>query len=124
MKLHEYGFGTCGMEQAFCAGTVKFDTDGAAAGVVLRKLPNNIVVTRAVAEVTTAFSANATLSVGAGDGANDILATSDVTATTAGAYTKQTFVKLERGAEVKVKLGGSPTAGEADIYLFFVSLPD
>ena len=124
MKLHEYGFGTCGMEQAFCAGTVKFDTEGAAAGVVLRKLPNNIIVTRAVADVTAAFSSNSTISVGAGNDVNDILGTSDVTATTAGAYSKHTFVKLERGTEVKVKLGGTPTAGEADIYLFFVSLPD
>lgn len=124
MKLHEYGFGTCGMEQAFCAGTVRFDTDGAAEGLTLRKLPNNIIVTRAVADVTTAFSTGATLSVGATAEATDILAASEVTATTAGAYSQHKFIKLERGAEVKVKLGGTPTEGEADIYLFFVSLPE
>ncbi len=129
MKANATDFGICGTEQMFYAGSIGFDTEGAADGVELIKLPNNMIVTRAVAVVTEAFDAGTTnvLTVGKNDDANDILGTSDITEGTAGAYSKQTFVECAAGNKIKAKFtqtGTAATAGKADIYIFFVSVPD
>ena len=123
MKSNAYDFGTCGVEQMFCAGTVKHDMADLSTGAELLRLPNTVIVTRAVVDVKTAFSAGA-VTVGANDGVNNVIASADATATTAGTYSKEKFVKLNRGDTLKVKLSETATAGEADIYLFFVSVPD
>lgn len=123
MKVLANDFGICGVEQLFHAGTVKFDTDKVSNGIVLKKLPNNMYITRAVAVVGTAFSAGS-LTIGTNDDIDDVIGADDITETTAGTYSKQVFVEAKSGAELKAKLTGTATAGVADIYIFFVSIPD
>ena len=128
MKVTAYDFGKCGLTNLFYAGTIKFDTTGASSGVEIFEAPQDMIITGAVAEVTTAFNAGTTnvLTVGANSDVNDILGSSDVTEGTAGAYCKNTFVKLEKGDKVKAKFtqtGTDATAGAADIYLFAVGVP-
>ena len=129
MKVNATDFGICGTEQLFYAGSVAFDTTGVSTGVDLKKLPNNAYITRAVAVVTTAFDAGTTnvLTVGTNDDCDNILGSSDVTEGTAGAYSKQTFVEAAKGAKIKAKYtqtGTAATAGAADVYIFFVSIPE
>lgn len=129
MKVTAYDFGKCGLTNLFYAGTIKFDTTGASSGVVLFEAPQDMIITGAVAEVTTAFNAGTTnvLTVGANSDVNDLLGSSDVTEGTKGAYTKNTFVKLKKGDKVKAKFtetGTTATAGAADIYLFAAGVPE
>ena len=121
--------GVCGVEQMFYAGEVNFDDEGVATGVDLCNLPANIVVTRAVAIVKTAFNAGTTnvLTVGANNDINDILGTSDITEGTAATYTKDTFVEYGEKKTVKAKFtqtGTAATAGSAEIYLFVVRVAE
>lgn len=120
--------GVCGVEQMLYAGTVKYNDTGVATGIKLCDLPANIIVTRAVAVVTTAFNAGTTnvLTVGANDDVDDILGSSDITEGTAAAYSKQTFAKYTAKKAVKAKFtqtGTAASAGAADIYLFVVRIP-
>ena len=129
MKVNANDFGICGVEQLFYAGTVEFDSTGVSTGIELAKLPNNAIITRAVAKVTTAFDAGTTnvLTVGTNDDVDNILGSSDVTEGTAGAYSKQTFVEAAKGAKIKAKYtqtGTAATAGAAEVYIFFVSIPE
>ncbi len=129
MKVMATDFGICGTEQLFYAGSIGYDTEDIDDGVVLKKLPNNAIITRAVAIVTTAFNAATTnvLTVGVNDDVNDLLGSSDVTEGTKGTYSKQTFLECDKGDEIKVKYtqtGTAATAGAADIYIFFVSIPE
>lgn len=122
-------FGTGGIEQMFYAGSIAFDDTGASSGIEIFKAPNKMIITRAVAVVTTAFNAATTnvLTLGANSDINDLLGTSDVTEGTKGAYSKDTFVELKKGDKVKAKYtetGTAATAGAADIYLFFVTVAE
>lgn len=121
--------GVCGVEQMFYAGKVNFNDTGVATGVKLCDLPANIVVTRAVAIVKTAFNAGTTnvLTVGANDDIDDILGSSDITEGTAGTYNKQTFAEYSKKKTVKAKFtqtGTAATAGSAEIYLFVVRVAE
>ena len=60
MLLNGYDLGKCGIEQVLCAGKVSFDTKDVGKGVVLIELPENIIITKAVAVVNTAFNAATT----------------------------------------------------------------
>lgn len=129
MKVNANDFGICGVEQLFYAGTVAYDDTDIDKGVALKKLPNNIIITRAVAVVNTAFDAGGTnvLTLGTNDDCDNILGSADITEGTTGAYSKQVFVQAATKAEIKAKYtqtGTDATAGEADIYVFFVSIPD
>lgn len=129
MKVKPNDLGICGIEQLMYAGSVKFDTTGISTGVELCKLPKNIIVTRAVAVVGTAFNAGTTnvLTVGTNDDIDNLLGSSDITEGTAGAYSKQEFLELTSEKAVKAKFtqtGTAATAGAADIYLFVVRIPD
>lgn len=129
MKVKAYGIGKCGVENLFYAGSVSYDTIGAANGVELCALPHKAIITRAVAVVKTAFNAATTnvLTVGNNSAVNDILDSSDVTEGTAGVYSKDLFLELGAGEKIKVKYtqtGTAATAGAADIYLFAVGIPD
>lgn len=66
MKLNPMDLGVCGVNQTFYAGTLKFDTEGAAAGVMLCELPKNTIVVRGIAVVNEAFDASTsnTITVG------------------------------------------------------------
>lgn len=68
MLLNGYDLGKCGIEQVLCAGKVSFDTKDVSKGIVLIELPQNIIITKAVAVVNTAFNAATTnvLTVGSG----------------------------------------------------------
>ncbi len=128
MKVMANDFGICGVEQLFYAGSVAFDDTDVDKGIELSKLPNNAIITRAVAVVTTAFDAGTTnvLTVGTNSDCNNILGTSDVTEGTTGSYSKQTFVECAAKDKIKAKYtqtGTDATAGAADIYIFFVSIP-
>lgn len=46
MKLHANDLGTCGVSQAFYAGTVKFDTEGIADGVKICDIPKGLILPR------------------------------------------------------------------------------
>ena len=129
MKVQANDLGICGVEQLFYAGNVKFNTTGVTTGAELCKLPEKVIITRAVAVVKTAFNAGTTnvLTVGTNDDVNDILGTSDITEGTAGTYTKDTFTEASKGKAVKAKFtqtGDAATTGEADIYLFAVGIPE
>ena len=123
MNANAYDFGACGIQQMFCAGTVKHDCADVTTGAELLRLPNTVIITRAVLDVKTAFSGGS-VTVGTNDDVNNIIASEDATATTAGVYSTEKFVKLNRGDTLKVKLSAAAAAGEADINLFFVSVPD
>lgn len=129
MKVNANDFGICGVEQLFYAGTVAYNDTDVDEGIELKELPGNAIITRAVADVTTAFNAGTTnvLTLGTNDDCDNILGSSDVTEGTKGAYSKQTFVQAAKGDKIKAKFtetGDAATAGSADIYVFFVSIPD
>ena len=88
MLLNGYDLGKCGIEQVLCAGKVSFDTKDVSKGIVLIELPQNIIITKAVAVVNTAFNAATTnvLTVGTNDSADDLLGADDVTEGTTGTY--------------------------------------
>ena len=129
MKCDAMDLGVCGVEQVLCAGAVKFDTKDADKGIVLAKLPENIIITKAVAVVNKAFNAVTTnvITIGTNDAANDLLGSSDVTAGTANSYVKDMFKIFKEKTIIKVKYtqtGAKATAGEADIYLNVVRIPE
>ena len=129
MKCDAMDLGVCGVEQVLCAGAVKFDTKDADKGIVLAKLPENIIITKAVAVVNKAFNAATTnvITIGTNDAANDLLGSSDVTAGTANSYVKDMFKIFKEKTIIKVKYtqtGAKTTAGEADIYLNVVRIPE
>lgn len=124
MKVKANDLGICGVQQLMYAGSVVFDDADAATGVKLCDLPQNIIVTRAVAVVETAFSSGATITVGTNEAANDLIGSGKITATEKGNYSVESFAEFKEATAVKAKLGGSATAGSADIYLFVVRIPD
>ena len=129
MKCEAMDLGVCGVEQVLCAGAVKFDTKDADKGIVLAKLPENIIITKAVAVVNKAFNASTTnvITIGTNDAANDLLGSSDVTAGTVNSYVKDMFKIFKEKTIIKVKYtqtGAKATAGEADIYLNVVRIPE
>ena len=71
-------------------------------GVAMIELPENIIITKAVAVVNTAFNAATTnvLTVGTNDSADDLLGADDVTEGTVGAYQKNLF-KIIKGEKPK-----------------------
>lgn len=130
MNLNPMDLGVCGVEQLLHAGKVTFETEGIDTGAVITKLPANIIITKAVAVVNTAFNAETTnvLTVGINDTVDDLLGADDVTEGTAGAYLKSLFI-ISKGEPVEVKAkftstGTAATAGEADIYLGVVRIPE
>ena len=129
MKPNPWNLGACGVEQMIFAGSVNFDDEDINKGVKVCDLPDNIIVTKAVAVVTTAFNAGTTnvLTVGTNDDANNLLGSDDVTEGTAAAYAGgNKFVQLGTGGKVNAKYtqtGTDATAGAADIYLFVVRIP-
>ena len=129
MKCEAMDLGVCGVEQVLCAGAVKFDTKDADKGIVLAELPENIIITKAVAVVNKAFNAATTtvITIGTNDAANDLLGSSDVTAGTANSYVKDMFKIFKEKTIIKVKYtqtGAKATAGEADVYLNVVRIPE
>lgn len=130
MNLNAMDLGVCGVEQVLHAGKVKFNTKGIESGVIIAELPENIIVTKAVAVVNEAFNAETTnvLTVGVNESADNLLGANDVTEGTAGAYVKNLF-EICKGSVVKVKAkftstGTAATKGEADIYLGVVRIPE
>ena len=130
MNLKPMDLGVCGVEQLLHAGKVSFDTKDIANGVELIELPANMIITKAVAVVGKAFNAATTnvLTVGTNDSVDDLLGADDVTEGTAGTYMKNIF-EIRKGAPIKVKAkytstGTAATAGETDIYLGVVRIPE
>lgn len=129
MKVMPWNIGACGVEQIMYAGTIKFDTTDVATGVELCELPAGVIITRATAVVKTAFNAATTnvISVGTNDDVNDILASSEITSGTAAAYTANKFIEYNEKKTVKAKYtqtGTAATAGEAEVYIHFVRIPE
>lgn len=130
MNLKPMDLGVCGVEQLLHAGKVSFDTKDIANGVELIELPANMIITKAVAVVGKAFNAATTnvLTVGTNDSVDDLLGADDVTEGTAGTYMKNIF-EIRKGAPIKVKAkytstGTAAMAGEANIYLGVVRIPE
>jgi hypothetical protein len=129
MKVVPYNMGACGMHQVLHAGVVNFNDADIASGIELCKLPANVIVTKAVCVVETAFNAATTnvLTVGTNASIDNILGANDVTEGTAGAYQKDAWVELDAATSVKVKYtqsGAAATAGKAQVYLFVVRVPE
>ena len=87
-----------------------------------------MIITRAVCVVGHAFDAGTTnvLILGTEDDDDAIMAAADITEGTAGTYSKQTFVEVEKGGKIKAKYtqtGTDATAGDAEFYLFGVAIP-
>lgn len=128
MKLNPMDLGVCGVNQTFYAGTLKFDTEGAAAGVMLCELPKNTIVVRGIAVVNEAFDASTsnTITVGKKATANEIISSSVIAAGTDGAYKSDVFVDMGEETAVYAKYaqsGDAATAGAVDIYLEVVAAP-
>lgn len=129
MKPNPWNLGACGVEQMIFAGSVNFDDEDIDKGIKVCDLPDNIIVTKAVAVVTEAFNAATTnvLTVGTNDDADNLLGSGDITEGTAAAYAGgNKFVHLGTGGKVNAKYtqtGTAATAGAADIYLFVVRIP-
>lgn len=129
MKPNPWNIGACGVEQMIFAGSVNFDDEDIDKGIKVCDLPDNIIVTKAVAVVTEAFNAATTnvLTVGTNDDADNLLGSGDITEGTAAAYAGgNKFVQLGTGGKVNAKYtqtGTAATAGAADIYLFVVRIP-
>lgn len=130
MKVKVNDLGICGIEQVMYAGTIKYNTTGASTGVELCKLPHDCVVTRATAVVKTAFDAGTTnvLTVGTTTtNADELLGSGDITEGTAGTYIKQHFKEAAEKTKIIAKYtqtGTDATAGEAEIYLHVVGIPE
>lgn len=119
----------CGSVQLMYAGTIKYNATGVSTGVKLCDIPANVIVTKATAVVKTAFNAGTTnvLTVGTNDDIDNILGSSDITEGTAGAYTVNKFAEYTTKKALKAKFtetGTSASAGEADIYIEVVSIPE
>ena len=128
MKLNPMDLGVCGVNQTFYAGTLKFDTEGAAAGVMLCELPKNTIVVRGIAVVNEAFNAatSNTVTVGKKAATNEIIGSYGSTAGSAGAYKSDVFVDMGEETAVYAKYaqsGDAATAGAVDIYLEVVAAP-
>lgn len=129
MKLKPYNPGACGMVQMFHGGTVNFNTNGIADGVVLCNIPKGTFITKAVAVVSTAFNAATTnvLTVGFRESMDGFMGASDITAGTAGIYKKELFVEGGENTEIYARYtqtGAVATAGTAEIYLEIVPGPE
>lgn len=129
MKVNGLDYGVCGVEQLAYIGKVAFDTDDVDNGVALYELPQKAIITGTVAVVGTAFDAGTTnvLTAGTNSDVNNLLGSGDVTEGTTGAYQAATFVEAAKGDKVKVKYtqtGTAATAGAAELYIKFVSIPD
>jgi hypothetical protein len=129
MKLNPYNLGACGVAQMFCAGTVKFDDANIGTGIKLCDIPKGTFITKAAAVVVTPFNAATTnvITVGYAADTDEILAGADITAGTAGTYSKEMFVLGKANDKIYVKYaqtGTAATAGEADIYLEVVTSPE
>jgi len=129
MKPMANDFGMGGVEQMFYAGSVAFNDADVDKGVEIFKAPNKMIVTRAVAVVKEAFNAATTnvLVLGTEDDDDAIMASADITEGTTGTYSKPVFVELAKGDSVLGKFtqtGTAATAGEADFYLFFVTVAE
>ena len=79
MKVNPMDLGVCGVEQLLYAGKVNFNDTNVEEGIALVDLPKNVIVTRAVCVVGTAFNAATTnvLTVGTNSDVDDILAADD-----------------------------------------------
>ena len=129
MKVLPMDLGVCGVEQLMYAGSIAFDTENASEGVTLLTLPENTIITKAVAVVKTAFNATTTntITIGTDTSVSNLLGSSDITGGTTGAYIKNAFVESKTAVEVKAKYtqaGTAATAGKAEIYLFVVRIPE
>ncbi len=129
MKVNGSDYGVCGVERLAYIGAVAYNTDDIDEGVVLYEVPQKAIITGAVAVVGTAFNAATTnvLTMGANSDVNDLLGASDVTEGTKGAYTVNKFVEVAKGAKIKAKYtqtGTAATAGTAELYIKYVSIPD
>ena len=130
MKVTPNDLGICGVSQWMYAGTIKYNTTGASTGVKLCELPHDCLITRAVAVVKTAFDAGTSneLTVGTTTtNANELLGSDDITEGTTGAYGKDRFIEAAARTPIVAKYtqtGTDATAGEAEVYLEVVGIPE
>lgn len=129
MNVMANDLGVCGVEQLFFAGKVAYNDTDVSTGVELCKVPSKVIITRAVAVVKTAFNAGTTnvLTIGTNDDVDNLMGSSDITEGTKGAYSKDGFVEAAKDTKIKAKFtqtGTAASAGEAEIFLFAVGVPD
>lgn len=110
-------------------GSVAFGdlTSGTAKALTLANVPAGSMITQVICSVTAAFNSSTgdTIAVGISGTANKFLATSDITATTIGAYTKAVAYQNATALTVYATwtgTGGAPTAGSFDVYVAYFKL--
>ena len=128
MKVQANDLGVCGIEQLMYAGTVKYNATGVGDGIAVFEMPHEAIITRMVAVVKTAFAGatSPALVFGTSDDDDAYMAAADITEGTAGAYSKQLFAEVDAGDKIYGKLTGTGTftAGEAELYVFAVGIPE
>lgn len=133
MPLNNYLYDPGAVNLVQCiGGTLKFDSESvadAADGIaVIGSLPKNVEILAVVSNVKTAFNAGTTnvIEVGTNEGVDDLAADSDL-APTAGGDGKFVGKLFTAATTVKAKFtqtGDAATAGEVDITVMFIKLPD
>lgn len=106
-------------------GTIDKDDTSGEATAMATTVPAGAVITQVILSVEEVFNSgdSDTIAVGISGTANKFLATSDITATTLGAYTK--IQAYETGAEALAiyatwtGAGTAATTGSADIYVVY-----
>ena len=128
MKVQGNDLGVCGVEQLIFAGQVNYNDTGIDEGKAIFKVPHDVIITRAVAVVKTAFAGatSPALVFGTKDDDDAYMAAGDITEGTAGAYSKNLFDEVAADDEIYAKLTGTGdfTAGVAELYIFAVGIPE
>ena len=128
MKVQGNDLGVCGVEQLIFAGQVNYNDTGIDEGKAIFKVPHDVIITRAVAVVKTAFAGatSPALVFGTADDDDAYMAAGDITEGTAGAYSKNLFDEVAADDEIYAKLTGTGdfTAGVAELYIFAVGIPE
>ena len=102
-------------------------TSGTAKALALANVPAGSMITQVICQVTDAFNSGSgdTIAVGISGTANKFLATTDITATTVGAYTKAVAYQNDSALTVYATwtgTGTAPDAGGFEVYVAYFKL--
>ncbi len=101
-------------------------TSGTAKALALANVPAGSMITQVICQVTDAFNSGSgdTIAVGISGTANKFLATTDITATTVGAYTKAVAYQNDSALTVYATWTGTGTAADAGGFEVYVAYFD
>jgi len=103
---------------------IRFTINTTAAQSSNDTVPSNSRVLRTRVEITTPYSAGATIEVGNSSGSNIFMTTNDVDPETAGAYEIEDDISSAGTTEdIDVAIGNTPGAGAGVVSIEFVAVP-